>query len=456
MINIEGATGHNGHLSELELAELQAIITARHGNKMGFVEYNNRRNEIAGRHGEHGRDLIKEATDRIKTELGLGEKSLTQKFIQASITAKQLKALPVEIKSPTIGEWFKAGDIGYVFAARGVGKTWFSMEMANAISSGSNFGPWEVNEAQKILYVDGEVSLTDSQARNAALNIDNDNLIYLHHEHLYSLTNATMDIANKEQQEAFLELCLQLEVKTVILDNLSCLAPYLDENEGFKFSNELLTFILNMRRNGISIVFIQHAGRNGLMRGHSRREDAANWIIRLDEAKDSGEVIGAKFLSFFIKNRNAARNPTTYEWHFKPEGNRTIPTIKEMDPLSMFRTQIESGITSNKEIAEAMGIKPYEVSRLATRAEKQGWLKKGAKGYSLTKDAENESPQKKTGDTPCRVSPDSSGLRVTCSKSGEQMVGAKETKAKPGATLYWALSRLDEQCSCRGDHYAED
>jgi hypothetical protein len=403
---------------------------------------------------QHDQEKIQEAIDRFRAKSG---KTLAQKFIESAITAKQLKALPAPIKPPTIGEWLEAGDIGYVFAQRGVGKTWFSMEMSNAISSGKNFGLWEVKEAQKVLYVDGEVSLTDSQARNAALGIDNDNLIYLHHEHLYSLTNETMDIANAEQQEAFLELCLQLEVKTVILDNLSCLAPYLDENEGFKFSNELLTFILNMRRNGISLVFIEHAGRNGLMRGHSRREDAANWIIRLDEAKDAGEVIGAKFLSVFVKNRNAAKTPTTYEWHFKPDGGRTIPTIKEMDPLSMFRSLIEAGITANKEIAEAMGLKPYEVTRLARKAEKQGWLKASGKGgYSLTKDAENEAPQKKTGDTACTVAPDRAGIRVTCSISGEEIVGARETKAKPGATLYWALCKLDDQCACGDSHYVED
>ena len=38
-------------------------------------------------------------------------------------------------------DWFKEGDLGYVFAWRGVGKTWISMGLAIAITSAKNCGP---------------------------------------------------------------------------------------------------------------------------------------------------------------------------------------------------------------------------------------------------------------------------------------------------------------------------
>jgi hypothetical protein len=387
--------------------------------------------------------------------------SIAQKFLRSALTARAMVTLDVPEKLPIIVDWFKHGDIGYIFATRGVGKTWFSMEMAKAISTGKNFGPWEVKEAQRVLYIDGEVGLGDTKKRNKALEIANDNFIYLHHEHLYQRTHLTMDVADAEQQEAFLAVCLELEVKVVFLDNLSCLAPGVDENDSFGFSNELLNFTLNMRRNGISLVFVQHAGRNGQMRGHSRREDPANWIIRLDESRDADDVAGAKFLSVFVKNRNAQRIPTTYEWHFLPDGDKTLATFKEMDPLSLFRTLIQSGVVQNKEIAEAMGLKPYEVSRLATKATKQGWLTKRGQSYAFTgKDADPEEKKDFSwiheGDTRCTVTDGDNETRVTCSASGEEINGKPPGEKKhPMATVARGLTMLNKECSCGGKHYIE-
>ena len=78
------------------------------------------------------------------------------------------------------------------------------------------------------------------------------------------------------------------------------------ENEGDAWE-PVKQWLLTLRRNRISVVLVHHAGRNGEMRGTSKREDDVFWIIRLDEAsKDQRN--GAQFLSRFTKDRN-----------FKPE-----------------------------------------------------------------------------------------------------------------------------------------
>jgi len=204
------------------------------------------------------------------------------------------------------------------------------------------------------------------------------------------------------------------------------------------------------------------------MRGHSRREDAANWIIRLDESRDADEVAGAKFLSVFVKNRNAQRMPTTYEWHFQPEGEKTIATFKEMDPLSLFRTFVESGIDQNKELAEAMGMQPYQITRLATKATRQGWLvKKGGKyvitGEKAKPTAEPEDERGKDfswiheGDTLCEVEEGDKETRVICTVSKEEINGLNPgSKKHPMATIARGLIRLNKQCSCNGKHYVEE
>src|SRR6516165_10284170 len=115
-------------------------------------------------------------------------------------------------------------------------------------------------------------------------------------------TKNVVNIADQVWQAAIIRACDQKAIKAVILDNLSCLSPDVDENDGVSWSALLLNWTLSMRRRGTAVIFIQHAGRAGVdMRGHSRREDPANWIIRLDKAEQVGEEIGAKFKSVFTK-----------------------------------------------------------------------------------------------------------------------------------------------------------
>jgi hypothetical protein len=396
--------------------------------------------------------------------------SITEKFLKSVLTSKSLTTLEVLDRPPTVADWFQAGDIGFIFANRGTGKTWFAMQLARAISYGDNFGAWEVHSAQKVLYIDGEVNLKDTKKRNFALSIDSENFLYLHHEHLYQTTHLTMDIADGEQQSAFLELCQNLEAKVVVLDNLSCLAPTVDENDSFGFSNELLNFTLNMRRNGISLVFVQHAGRKGQMRGHSRREDAANWIIKLEEAKESESVAGAKFRSVFVKNRNAPRTPTSYEWHCFPDGDRTTVAVREMDNLAMFRHCIEAGVTNNKEIAEELGMEAPAVSKLAKRAMNEGWLDKegrcggykligGKPGKGIKAAKKPEAPDwiYEVTDVLCTVTDLPGGkTAVTCPVSNQTFEGSEAGPGKhPDMTLAAGLVHLNKSCPCKQEHYVE-
>jgi hypothetical protein len=50
--------------------------------------------------------------------------------------------MEIKPREPMIGDWLKEGDLGFIFAVRGVGKTWFGMDLARALADGKNFGPW--------------------------------------------------------------------------------------------------------------------------------------------------------------------------------------------------------------------------------------------------------------------------------------------------------------------------
>ncbi len=61
--------------------------------------------------------------------------------------------------------------------------------------------------------------------------------------------------------------------------------------------------LLGLRRRGMSAVIVHHAGKGGLQRGTSRREDVLDTIIALRRPKDYDATEGARFEVHFEKNR---------------------------------------------------------------------------------------------------------------------------------------------------------
>src|SRR5262249_8094373 len=126
--------------------------------------------------------------------------------------------------------------------------------------------------------------------------------------------------------------------------------------------------------------------RNGLIRGTSRREDAAFWILQLTHPDgDEDEADGARFLARFDKNRNATDGECPpIEWTFRRgEGGRTAVTWRHVSVLEKFREWLENGLTRATDIAIEMGVSKGRVSQLAKIAIEQGWVRKDGHDYVL-------------------------------------------------------------------------
>jgi hypothetical protein len=123
------------------------------------------------------------------------------------------------------------------------------------------------------------------------------------------------------------------------------------------------------------------------MRGTSRREDAAFWIISLSELREVAEdQHGAKFAARFVKNRNATGvDCPPLEWRFLRSPNEQKATVKweKISGPDFFRKCVEEGMTTATEIADEMGITRGQVSRYAGKGIKEGWLKKKNRQYIL-------------------------------------------------------------------------
>jgi RecA-family ATPase len=228
-----------------------------------------------------------------------GDKSWPDALNESVVTSSELYDLHLKPRRKLLGDWFCEGDLGFIFAFRGVGKTWLALAIAQALSTGGKLGDWQPHTPVKVLYVDGEMPPDLIRDRCKGLEASNNNLQFLNHEILFERTGKVLNITNPEVQQAITQRCVHSGTKVLILDNLSTLASGMRENEADSW--ELVSnWLLVMRRRKIAVIIIHHAGRSGEMRGTSKREDSVFWIVALDDAKNNAEEQTRRSICFPI------------------------------------------------------------------------------------------------------------------------------------------------------------
>jgi putative DNA primase/helicase len=157
------------------------------------------------------------------------------------------------------------------------------------------------------------------------------------------------------------------------------LAPGIDENSKEQY-DPINQWFLELRAAGITTIFLHHAGKSGLQRGTSGREDNIDVSLFLNRPKDYSPEQGARFVTKFEKSRvrhadsyllgemelQAAPDKDTgvYVWAF---GNQKKNTRIEVLRL------LDEGVTVSA-IAPAVKISTSMVYRLRREAVEEGLL----------------------------------------------------------------------------------
>jgi hypothetical protein len=159
--------------------------------------------------------------------------------------------------------WLPSQGLAMVYAPRGIGKTFFSLNAAYAVASGGEFLGWKAPTPQRVLYIDGEMPANVMQQR----------LIDIIRQHTAEAAPDFFQIVTPDLQplsmtpnlssfegQALIEPLLE-DVALVVVDNISTLCRGGDENDAASWE-AVQGWALRLRSRGISVLFVHHAGKS--------------------------------------------------------------------------------------------------------------------------------------------------------------------------------------------------
>lgn len=286
----------------------------------------------------------------------------------------ELLGMELPPRENLLNPWLPKAGLCMVYAKRGVGKTFFALEIAMTLAYGTEFLSFTADKPINVLYIDGEMPANAMQKRLAEIERRmpvKEQMI----EPFFitpDLQDGVMpDLSTLTGQESIREQTDKADL--IIVDNISTLGGSARENEAESWF-PLQQWALSLRKQGKSVLFIHHAGKNGNQRGTSRREDVLDTVIALRHPSDYEPSDGACFEIHFEKARgmvgdaiNAVRCWLTEEgWKYESLEQNSYQRVIEL---------ANEGL-SQKDMVIELKLSKSQVSKLYNRAIALGAVKK--------------------------------------------------------------------------------
>ena len=307
--------------------------------------------------------MLSFASERIdnEPEHGRGFASIKPLTLDALLSAELAE------REMLLGQWLPYKGLALVFAPRGVGKTYFALEVAFAVASGGDFLNWRAPQPRKVLVIDGEMPGHSLQARwggivsNSKRKLPSADYLRVLAADLceYGLPDLSTEQGQRELQPHI------GDAELLVVDNLSTLARSGKENESESWAS-LQMWALRQRREGRSVLFVHHAGKGGEQRGTSRREDVMDTVVKLSRPEDYQPSQGCRFLVTFTKARSFAGSDA------QPFEAKLTNGVWETSDAAKSRDEriVELGATklSQRDIAREVGCAVGTVNGVLRRA----------------------------------------------------------------------------------------
>ncbi|WP_244512288.1 AAA family ATPase [Maridesulfovibrio ferrireducens] len=259
-----------------------------------------------------------------------------------------------------------------MYAPRGIGKTFAALSMALAISGGGEIFEWRASNQSRVLYVDGEMPAIAMQERLAYLAMGNNvppnatnNLVLVTPDIQPCPMPDLSTYAGQQSLEPLLK-----DIALLVLDNIATLCRTGKENEAQSWQN-MQSWLLDLRRRGIAVLIIHHAGKSGDQRGTSAREDIMDTVISLRRPKQYKMTEGARFEVHLTKARGiSGEDVKPFEALLCSEKESFYWKIKDIEDaeLDELKALLSEGL-SIRDCAEEMGRSKSSVHRLKKKLE---------------------------------------------------------------------------------------
>lgn len=230
-----------------------------------------------------------------------------------SFVAINFNTMEVEVPQPiqfVMHPFLPVQGIAFIYAATGMGKTLFTLNVAYAIAGGGDFLKYSCSKPLRVLYIDGEMPYPQLHSRVMQIaqqqgKLDfGENLMFLTPDKVLPFRVPMID--DSFGQNLYISLIEKYKVDVIIFDNLSMLTS-IDENK----SNEwkiVQDFLLYLRSIGKTIIVVHHSGKDKLgYRGSSRMLDCADVAISLqpvnEDCLEEENTFGKKFKIVYQKAR---------------------------------------------------------------------------------------------------------------------------------------------------------
>jgi putative DNA primase/helicase len=257
----------------------------------------------------------------------------------------------------------------------------FGIGLAEAIVRGEQFGPWKAGESVSELYLDGEMTVQDTQDRLRQLDHTSDRKSPLH---IYSDAYAShlgmprAHLANPDWRMSMKRILLAKGIKLWVVDNLASLTAGIDENSK-KDWDPINSWLLELRFAGIATVLLHHTGKGGAQRGTSAREDNLDVSILLKRPSNYIPLDGARFVVKFEKARVRTRClPSLADVEFRlveDEKGRAVWIWKstkgviKVEVLKMIHEDMNYDA-----ISKQLGITKGRITQIKKEGKEKGWL----------------------------------------------------------------------------------
>ncbi|WP_300493172.1 AAA family ATPase [uncultured Methylophaga sp.] len=291
-----------------------------------------------------------------------------------AIDGATLINMELPVKEYLISPWLSERGIVMVYAPRGIGKTFFALEVAIAVATGTNYLKWETKKKGNVLYLDGEMGGRELQPRMKKLLrgrvLEEGSINFISPDFQ---VGPCPDLSVPDWHHYIAPYAEQASL--IIVDNISTICRTGNENDADSWQI-VQEWAIQQKSAGKTVLFIHHAGKGGQQRGTSKREDVMDTVIALKRPDDYTAKQGARFVIEFQKARGFSgeeaesfivqleENNDEFNWSIETLEDSAFKKILNLAKIGM----------SQKEIAEELSVHKSTVSKNFNRAKNDGLL----------------------------------------------------------------------------------